>query len=271
MTAELQYFDITTPTHDSIKIRYIVSTPAQNDKPLIVAFAGFGEQRYDALLSLITPLSQKGFNVVAVAIPFHTMSVENTRWLITSGLEVFLKHVIPPQRDFFLLGTSRGAAIAACATKLANNCRGLVMVLPLGLNQLTAKTYIRRAFWDYLLSLSFLDKAARQTSRAVIYEAWHHTKYPGGLKAALRLAIEQSTTVSNSLSSYDITAKKLAIFIGKKDRVFRLDECRATLQKIFGPNSTQNIIAVEGGHTTVGSRLGQRQLKQVAEWLANHA
>lgn len=250
-----------------IKIHYLAIDTGSLSRPLVVFFAGFGEQHEEVLFSASRPFVAEGFSTVAVALPFHTMSPETATWLIDEGIRNFLLH-IAPSKPFILAGTSRGAAIAACATKLASNCEGLIMILPLGLSKLTTRAYIQRAFWDHLVSLSFLDKAARKTSRTILYEAWHHMKNPGGLTGAFRLAMAQTENVAKSLKTLNLSTKKLAVFVGKKDRVFTLKECTAALKQLLGKDEEQVVIALEGGHSTVGSRLGQAQLQNVAQWLS---
>lgn len=268
-TTDIQHFSLQAPdkTSAEIHIRYLTTKTENTFRPLIVFFAGFGEQNEAALHNASRPFTKEDFNVIAVALPFHKMSPETATWLINDGLRDFLKHVAPSE-PFLLAGTSRGAAIAACATRLADNCQGLVMVLPLGLNKLKTGSYIRRAFWDYLAGLSFLDRAARATSRAVFHEAWHHMKNPGGLTGAFRLAMAQTENVINSLKIFDLSTKKLAVFVGEKDRIFTLKECSAALKQLLGKEGEQAIIPLHGSHSTVGSRLGQSQLREVAEWLA---
>jgi len=264
-----KYFTLHPPDKGStpIKIHYLTLDVESSSRPLIVFFAGFGEQNEEALYSASRPFVEEGFSTVAVAIPFHKMSPETATWLINNGLEDFLKYVAHT-KTFILAGTSRGAAIAARATKLVSGCVGLVMILPLGLSKITARAYIRRAFWNYLVDLSFLDKAARRTSRAVVHEAWHHMKNPGGLTGAFRLAMAQTEGVTNSLSSFDIAIKKLVVFVGKKDRVFTLKECSNSLKQLLGEKGEQAVVPLNGGHSTVGSKLGQSQLQRVAQWLA---
>ncbi len=142
------------------------------------------------------------------------------------------------------------------------------MVLPLGLGKLGTRAYIQRAFGDYLVGLSFLDRAARKTSRTILYEAWHHMKNPGGLAGAFRLAMTQTEDVANSLKNFDVSTKKLAVFVGKKDRIFTQEECSVTLKQLLGKAGERAIIPIEGNHSTVSSRLGQAQLQEVARWLA---
>lgn len=264
-----KYFALQPPARNAppIKIHYLTTTTKSLSRPLIVFFAGFGEQHEEVLFSASRPFIAEGFSTVTVALPFHKMSPETASWLISDGLRDFLKHMTP-SKPFILAGTSRGAAIAACATKLTSNCKGLIMILPLGLSRLTTRAYVQRAFWDHLVSLSFLDKAARRTFRTVIYEVWHHTKNPGGLTGAFRLAMAQTDNVTNSLRAFDLSTKKLAVFVGKKDRIFTLKECSTALDQLLGKDSEQAIIPLEGGHSTVGSRLGQAQLQNVTKWLA---
>ncbi len=150
-----------------------------------------------------------------------------------------------------------------------NNCTGLIMILPLGLSRLTTKEYIRRAFWDYLVNLSFLDKAARKTTRAVAREALRHRKNPGGLAGAFRLAMGQTDNVTDSLKTFDTSTKRLAVFVGKKDRIFTLEESSEALTRLLGEADKEVVIPLEGGHSTVGSKLGQAQLQHVAMWLAD--
>jgi pimeloyl-ACP methyl ester carboxylesterase len=268
-TSRSEYFTLHPLSKDSIpvKIHYLTIDVEASSRPLVVFFTGFGEQNEKALYSASRPFVEKGFSTIAVALPFHKMSPELATWLINNGLRDFLKH-IAPAKTFVLAGTSRGAAIAACATKLTSNCEGLAMILPFGLSKITARAYVRRAFWDYLVGLSFLDKAARRTSRAVIHEAWHHMKNPGGLTGAFRLAMAQTENVTNSLKIFDVATKKLAVFVGKKDRVFTLQECSISLKQLLGEKGEQAIIPLNGGHSTVGSKLGQSQLRHVAQWLA---
>ena len=263
-----KYFTLQLPrASSSIKIHYLDIHTKSLSRPLVVFFTGFGEQDEETLYRASRPFVSKGFSTIVVALPFHKMSPENASWLISEGLRDFLRHVAPSQ-PIILAGTSRGAAIAACATKLASNCGGLVMILPLGLSQLTTNAYIRRAFWDNLIGLSFLDKAARKTFRTIIYEAWHHAKNPGGLTGAFRLAMAQTENVMSSLKAFDLSTKKLAVFVGKKDRIFTMKECSHALGQILGEAGERSIVPIDGGHSTVGSRLGQAQLQNVAQWLA---
>jgi alpha-beta hydrolase superfamily lysophospholipase len=266
-----QFLTLQPPFKGSVpvEIRYLVTEESVSAmRPLIVFFAGFGEQSEEALQDASRPFTQRGFSTIAVAIPFHKMSPDVATWLIRDGLRDFLKYIVP-SRPFILTGTSRGAAIAASSTKFMSNCTGLIMILPLGLSSLTTKEYIRRAFWDYLVNLSFLDKAARKTARAVAREALHHRKNPGGLAEAFRLAMEQTNNVTDSLKVFDISAKQFAVFVGKKDRIFTLRECSEALTRLLGEAGKKVIIPIEGGHSTVGSKLGQAQLRHVAMWLAD--
>jgi alpha-beta hydrolase superfamily lysophospholipase len=267
----LQFFTLQPPLQGSVPIviRYLITEESNSKtRPLIVFFAGFGEQSKGALQDASRPFKQKGFDTIAVAIPFHKMSPDVATWLIKGGLRDFLKYIVP-SRPFILAGTSRGAAIAASSAKFMNNCTGLIMILPLGLSSLTTKEYIRRAFWDYIVNLSFLDKTARRTTRAVAREALHHRKNPGGLAGAFRLAMKQTNSVTASLKAFDTSTKQLAVFVGKKDRIFTLKECSEALTRLLGEAGKKVIIPIEGGHSTVGSKLGQAQLRHVAMWLAD--
>lgn len=143
-----QFFTLQPPLKGSapIAIRYLPNTESTSQiRPLIVFFAGFGEQSEEALQDASRPFVQRGFSTVAAAIPFHKMSSDVASWLINDGLRDFLKY-IAPSKPFILMGTSRGAAIAASSTKFMDNCTGLILILPLGLSRLTTKEYIRRAF-----------------------------------------------------------------------------------------------------------------------------
>lgn len=266
-----QFLTLQPPFSGSIPIaiRYLVTEkPASDTRPLIIFFAGFGEQSEEALHDASNPFVQKGFDTVAIALPFHKMSPDAATWLIADGLQNFLKHVAP-SRPYIVAGTSRGAAIAASSTKFMDNCVGLIMILPLGLSKLTTRAYIQRAFWDYLVGLSFLDKAARRTFRAVAHEALDHMKNPGGLTGAFRLAMSQADNVMDSLRAFDAHTKLFAVFVGRKDRIFTLKESTESLTRLLGETGKKAVIPIEGSHSTVGSKMGQVQLQHVAMWLAD--
>jgi hypothetical protein len=112
-TSRLKYFTL-YPPGDSIpvKIHYLAIDAEPSSRPLIVFFAGFGEQNEEALNSASRPFVEEGFSTIAVAPPFHKMSPETATWLIDDGLREFLKYIVPA-KAFILAGTSRGAAIAA--------------------------------------------------------------------------------------------------------------------------------------------------------------
>lgn len=266
-----QFFILQPPFKDSapIAVRYLTTeSPTSEARPLLIFFAGFGEQTEGALYNASNPFVGKGFDTVAVALPFHKMSPAVATWLIRDGLHGFLEHVAQ-SRPYIVAGTSRGAAIAASSTKFMNNCTGLVMILPLGLSKLTTRAYIQRALWDHLAGLSFLDKAARRTFRAVAHEALDHMKNPGGLRGAFRLAMSQTDNVTDSLRAFDVHAKLFAVFVGRKDRIFTLKESTESLTRLLGEAGKKAIIPIEGSHSTVDSKVGQAQLQHVAMWLAD--
>lgn len=80
--------------------------------------------------------------------------------------------------------------------------------------------------------------------------------------------MEQTNNVASSLKTFDTSTKHLAVFVGKKDRVFTLQECTEALSSLLGEAGKGAIIPLEGGHSTVGSKRGQAQLRHVAMWLA---
>lgn len=270
-TYSLDYQEQETST--SIVIKYVDVEPlnAVSTYPRLLFFTGFGEQSREALHAAAGPFTDKGFRVTSIAVPFHTTSLKAAAWLLEEGLQSLVQKLTSSGTPYILSGTSRGATIAAALAKDSADCTGLVMILPLGIKNLSSGMYISRSLWDYISSFSFLDKEARKNTKAVTKEVLQHSKSADGLPAALKFAMSQAPLVAKGITTMHKKDKLLAIFAGKKDRIFPPSECKTAVSQILGKSDSDEIVmTVLGGHTTVASKTGQAQLAQIAEWLSNH-
>ncbi len=197
------------------------------------------------------------------------MSLEASKWLLEEGLKSAIEQLSHGGSPYILAGTSRGASTAATATTNDLNCKGLIMILPLGINTLSSAKYVSRVIIDHIINLAFLDGESRISAHHLLQEVISHAKSPEGLIAALKLAMNLTPLVSKSIKKIYDEKKLLGIFAGINDKVFPLAECEKGLQDILNlPPDTNLVTPVPGGHTAIASKAGQIQLKAVATWLS---